>query len=144
MVQEENELENDLVTIWSSIELWQSYINQRLVARQRELQQDFQEKLVRFLMEGGEKKKSEKKDFPGQQPAVSYADLPDDMKREINTLKSRIAAEVEPMILENNLAVQKLLSARSHISRLELFTRYFETERKRLEARESLKKILQD
>lgn len=36
--------------LWTTIRLWQSYIEQRLVGRQNELQQDFQKKLIQFLL----------------------------------------------------------------------------------------------
>ena len=45
-MEDVGELEAELTTVWNMVELWQSYINQRLVARQRELQQEFQNKLV--------------------------------------------------------------------------------------------------
>lgn len=35
--------------LWQTIRLWQSFVDQRLVARQNELQRDFQEKLQNFL-----------------------------------------------------------------------------------------------
>ena len=35
--------------LWSTIRLWQSYSEQRLVARQNELQREFQDKLLKFL-----------------------------------------------------------------------------------------------
>ena len=35
--------------LWMTVRLWQSFIEQRLVARQNEMQRDFQEKLIQFL-----------------------------------------------------------------------------------------------
>jgi Lon protease-like protein len=35
--------------LWQTIRLWQSFVDQRLMARQNELQKDFQEKLQNFL-----------------------------------------------------------------------------------------------
>lgn len=35
--------------LWQTIRLWQSFVDQRLMARQNELQRDFQEKLQNFL-----------------------------------------------------------------------------------------------
>lgn len=35
--------------LWQTIPLWQSFIDQRLVARQNEMQREFQEKLLEFL-----------------------------------------------------------------------------------------------
>ena len=35
--------------LWQTIRLWQNFIEQRLIARQNELQQEFQEKLKDFL-----------------------------------------------------------------------------------------------
>lgn len=44
--------------LWQTIRLWQSFVEQRLMARQNELQQEFQEKLKDFL----QKEKGLKKD----------------------------------------------------------------------------------
>jgi Lon protease-like protein len=35
--------------LWQTVRLWQSFVDQRLMARQNELQRDFQEKLQEFL-----------------------------------------------------------------------------------------------
>ncbi len=35
--------------LWQTVRLWQSFIDQRLVARQNEMQREFQEKLLEFL-----------------------------------------------------------------------------------------------
>ena len=35
--------------LWQTIRLWQSFIDQRLVARQNEMQREFQDKLIEFL-----------------------------------------------------------------------------------------------
>jgi hypothetical protein len=36
-------------SLWHTVQLWQNYAEQRLVARQNDLQQEFQEKLLDFL-----------------------------------------------------------------------------------------------
>jgi hypothetical protein len=36
-------------SLWQTIRLWQSFVDQRLLSRQNELQRDFQEKLQNFL-----------------------------------------------------------------------------------------------
>uniref|UniRef100_A0A7S1G103 Lon N-terminal domain-containing protein n=2 Tax=Corethron hystrix TaxID=216773 RepID=A0A7S1G103_9STRA len=46
-------------SLWSTVRLWQSYTEQRLVGRQNELQLDFQEKLVKFLTEDKDVKEDE-------------------------------------------------------------------------------------
>ena len=45
--------------LWTTIRLWQSYSEQRLVARQNELQREFQDKLLQFLMKEKGVKESE-------------------------------------------------------------------------------------
>ena len=35
--------------LWQTVRLWQSFADQRLMARQNDLQKDFQEKLQEFL-----------------------------------------------------------------------------------------------
>jgi hypothetical protein len=42
--------------LWTSIRLWQSYAEQRLVAGQNEMQKEFQERLVDYLRKEMEKK----------------------------------------------------------------------------------------
>ena len=136
-------------TIWTSIKLWSSYMDQRLVARQRELQKDFQDKLLKFLTEGGnvdegkgKGKSPPSRNFPGSKPGmIGFNDLSPELKEEVAQLQNRIGAEIEPLVLENNLTMQKLLEARRHKDRVRIFGLFIEAERKRLEARSSLKNI---
>ena len=65
------------------------------------LHPQFQRKLVDFL-------KSDDGEVPG---AVSFNDLPDDLKREVQELEGRMSEEISPLVTENNLTIQRLLEA---------------------------------
>jgi len=119
-------------TLWSTIRLWQSYTEQRLVARQNELQREFQEKLLQFLMKDKGVKEEE---LPS---AIGFADLSPQLQQEVKDLQKRMAVELRPLILESTLAMQKILEANDHKNRLNLLRFFVDAERKRLEARKTL------
>lgn len=118
--------------LWTTIRLWQSYIEQRLVGRQNELQQDFQKKLIQFLLK---EKGVKEEELPS---AVGFTDLSPSLQQEVQDLQKRIAVELEPLILESTLTIQKILEADDHKERLGLVRYFVDAERKRLEARKVL------
>jgi Lon protease-like protein len=123
--------------LWTSIRLWQSYAEQRLVATQNEMQKEFQEKLVQFLKEEmGNGESGE--ELPS---AIGFEDLSVDLQKELIDLQERMAAELKPLLLEQTLSMQKLLEAENHTERLELMRYFIDSERKRLLARKSLKDL---
>lgn len=119
-------------TLWSTVRLWQSYTEQRLVARQNELQREFQEKLLKFLTKDKGVKEEE---LPS---AIGFTDLSPALQQEVKELQKRMAVELQPLILESTLAMQKILEANTHSDRLNLLRFFVDAERKRLEAKKTL------
>jgi len=119
--------------LWQTIRLWQAYADQRLVARQNELQKDFQEKLQEFLTT---EKGLEQNQLPS---TVGFQDLSPELQKEVKALQKRMGLELQPLILESTLTMQKILEAPAHEDRCELLSYFIETERKRLSARKTLR-----
>lgn len=89
--------------LWMTIRLWQSFIEQRLVARQNEMQMEFQEKLLKYL-------KKEKGLGEDEIPsAIGFEDLSKELQDELKELQKRMSVELQPMVLESMLAIQKIL-----------------------------------
>jgi len=118
--------------LWTTIRLWQSYSEQRLVARQNELQREFQDKLLKFLTK---EKGVKEEELPS---AIGFTDLSPDLQREVQDLQKRMSVELEPLVLESTLTMQKILEAKDHSERVELLRFFVEAEKKRLEARKIL------
>ncbi|KAK1735522.1 Lon-like domain-containing protein [Skeletonema marinoi] len=123
--------------LWTSIRLWQSYAEQRLVARQNEMQKEFQEKLVEFLKEemgDGD----EELELPS---AIGFQDLSPELQNELAELQKRMSSELKPLLLEQTLSMQKILEANDHDDRVELMRYFVDAERKRLQAKKTLKSM---
>lgn len=118
--------------IWSTIRLWQSYSEQRLVARQNELQREFQDKLLKFLTK---EKGVKEEELPS---AIGFTELSPALQKEVQDLQKRMSVELEPLVLESTLAMQKILEAANHKERVILLKFFIDAERKRLEARKLL------
>ncbi|KAL3800283.1 hypothetical protein ACHAW5_009865 [Stephanodiscus triporus] len=133
--------------LWTSIRLWQSYAEQRLVARQNEMQKEFQERLVDYLRKEMEKK-GEGSNNGGKKPggeelpsAIGFQDLSPELQSELIDLQKRMTAELRPLMLEQTLSMQKILEASDHEGRVGLMTYFVEAERKRLQAKKMLKNM---
>merc|ERR1711966_626448 len=63
--------------LWTTIRLWQSYSEQRLVARQNELQREFQDKLLEFLTK---EKGVKEEELPS---AIGFTDLSPELQKEV-------------------------------------------------------------
>lgn len=124
--------------LWTSIRLWQSYAEQRLVAGQNEMQKEFQERLVEYL-----KKEMGDGDKPGEElpSAIGFQDLSPELQNELVDLQKRMTAELKPLLLEQTLSMQKILEAADHEERVELMRYFVEAERKRLQAKKTLKSM---
>lgn len=119
-------------SLWTTVRLWQSYTDQRLVARQNELQKEFQTKLLKYLT----KEKGVKEDeLPS---AIGFRDLSPALQKEVQDLQKRMAVELEPLVLESTLTMQKILEAKDHSERIELLIFFVNSDRKRLEAKKTL------
>ena len=118
--------------LWQTIKLWQSFVDQRLMARQNELQKDFQERLQDFL----KKEKGVKEDeMPS---AIGFQDLSKDLQEEVKELQKRMGVELKPLVLESTLTMQKILEADDHHARLKLLKFFIEAEKKRLSTKKTL------
>jgi Lon protease-like protein len=74
---------------WTTIEMWQVFQQQRLLAKQQEMQREFQTKLINYLTkEGGSGKLPE---------VVNIAELPGDLQQEVRALQTRMSDDLEPM-----------------------------------------------
>jgi len=121
--------------LWETIRLWQSYSEQRLVARQNELQKEFQDKLLKFLTKD---KGVKAEQLPS---AINFNDLSPDLQQEVKGLQKRMSMELEPLVLESTLTMQKLLEAEDHGERVNFLRFFVDSERKRLEAKKTLKGV---
>lgn len=118
--------------LWMTIRLWQSFIEQRLVARQNEMQMEFQEKLLKYL-------KKEKGLGEDEIPsAIGFEDLSKELQDELKELQKRMSVELQPMVLESMLAIQKILEAEDHTARCEMLKVFIESETRRLDAKKTL------
>lgn len=126
--------------LWTSIRLWQSYAEQRLVATQNEMQKEFQEKLVEFLKRemGTGNKPGGEEELPS---AIGFQDLSPELQQELIELQQRMTRELKPLLLEQTLSMQKILEAEDHKGRVELMRYFVDAERKRLEAKKTLKNM---
>uniref|UniRef100_A0A7R9ZIQ4 Lon N-terminal domain-containing protein n=2 Tax=Craspedostauros australis TaxID=1486917 RepID=A0A7R9ZIQ4_9STRA len=112
--------------LWQTVRLWQSFVDQRLMARQNELQQDFQEKLKEFLQQ--EKGVSED-ELPS---AIGFQELSPTLQAELQNLQKLMRNELQPLVLESSLTMQKILEAPDHRARCLLLTFFVESETRRL------------
>ena len=123
--------------LWTSIRLWQSYAEQRLVATQNEMQKEFQERLVEYL------KQEMGTDKSGQElpSAIGFDDLSSELQQELVDLQKRMQRELKPLLLEQTLSMQKILEAENHTERVLLMKYFVDSEKKRLQARKTLKGV---
>lgn len=126
--------------LWTSIRLWQSYAEQRLVAGQNEMQKEFQERLVEYLKKetGKTGKAGGEEELPS---AIGFQDLSPELQEELLDLQKRMTAELRPLMLEQTLSMQKILEAADHEGRVELMRYFVDAERKRLQAKKTLKSM---
>lgn len=139
-VSKDNDVDPNL---WSSIRLWQSYAEQRLVAGQNDMQKEFQERLVEYLKsstrkQDGNSDTSAEEDLPS---AIGFQDLSPELQAELIDLQKRMTAELKPLLLEQTLSMQKILEAANHDERIELMRYFVDAERKRLAAKKMLKSM---
>jgi hypothetical protein len=114
------------------MQLWQSFVDQRLMARQNELQKDFQNRLQEFL----KKEKGVKEDeMPS---AIGFQDLSSELQEEVKELQKRMGVELKPLVLESTLTMQKILEAKDHHERLQLLKYFIQAETNRLGTKKTL------
>ena len=120
-------------SLWTTIRLWQSYTEQRLVARQNEMQREFQDKLLEFLMK---EKGAKEEEIPS---AIGFTDLSPELQKEVTELQKTMSLELRPLVLESTLTMQKILEAEDHVARVDLLRHFIEAEKQRLNAKKQLK-----
>ena len=64
-----------------------------------------------------------------------------ELQAEVQELQKRMAVELQPLVLESSLTMQKILEARNHSERLGLVKYFMDSETKRLESKKTLKGI---
>lgn len=119
--------------LWSLIKLWQTFADQRLMSRQQELQQKFQERLQAFLREKRGLKSTD--EMPS---AIGFNELSKELQDEVKELQKRMATELKPLLLESTLTMQKILEAKDHKARLKLMRCFIEAETRRLNTKKAL------
>jgi len=71
--------------------------------------------------------------------AIGYQDLSPSLQKELQELQKRMAVELQPLVLESTLTMQKILEAPDHKARLKLVRYFIEAETKRLQTKKTLK-----
>ena len=118
---------------WTTVEMWQVFQQQRLMAKQQEMQREFQTKLIQYLTKDSS--------TGGLPEVVNIADLPDELQQEVRALQSRMAEDLMPMQVRDGFDVQLLVQAKSHSDRLRILLGLVQNERRRLEAKKTLKSL---
>ena len=73
--------------------------------------------------------------------AIGFQDLSPELQNELVELQKRMTSELEPLLLEQTLSMQKILEANDHDDRVELMRYFVDAERKRLQAKKTLKSM---
>ena len=73
--------------------------------------------------------------------AIGFQDLSPELQAELVDLQKRMTAELKPLLLEQTLSMQKILEAADHDERVELMRYFVDAERKRLQAKKTLKSM---
>jgi len=118
--------------LWMTVRLWQSFIEQRLVGRQNEMQMEFQKKLIAFLKQ---EKGLEENELPS---AIGFDDLSPSLQQEVKDLQKRMQQELKPLVLESTLTIQKVLECNDHGERVDLLRYFVDAEKRRLDAKSTL------
>jgi hypothetical protein len=74
-----------------------------------------------------------------QHSAVGFQDLSPALQNEVQQLQQRMSSELQPLVLESTLTMQKLLEAEDHTERLKLVRYFITAEKKRLNTKRALK-----
>jgi hypothetical protein len=76
---------------------------------------------------------------PIRHSAIGFQDLSPALQQEVQDLQKRMSSELQPLVLETTLTMQKLLEAQDHTERLKLVRFFMEAETKRLNTKRALK-----
>lgn len=72
---------------------------------------------------------------------IGFQDLSEELQKEVKELQMRMAIELQPLMLESTLSMQKILEAPDHVSRLKLVRCFIEAETKRLATKKTLQNL---
>lgn len=70
--------------------------------------------------------------------AIGFQDLSPALQQEVQELQKRMAVELQPLVLESTLTMQKILEAEDHEARCRLLKHFVDAERKRLTTKKAL------
>jgi len=119
-------------SLWETVRLWQAYSDNRLQARQADLQKEFQEKLLKYLQ-------NQKKDTEERIPSIiDFSMLSPELQKDVQELEKRMTMELKPLALESALAMQKILEAETHKKRVKTVRFFVDAEIRRLKAKTAL------
>ena len=71
--------------------------------------------------------------------AIGFQDLTPELQKEVKELQKRMAVELQPLVLEQSLTMQKILEAQDHKARCRLLKYFMDAETRRLESKKSIK-----
>jgi len=70
--------------------------------------------------------------------AIGFGDLTPELQQELQELQKRMAVELQPMVLESSLTMQKIIEAEDHAARCRLLKYFMQAETTRLATKKSL------
>ena len=73
--------------------------------------------------------------------AIGFQDLSPELQNQVVELQKRMAVELQPLVLEQSLTMQKILEAPDHKARCKLLRYFMDAETRRLESKKTLKGI---
>jgi hypothetical protein len=71
--------------------------------------------------------------------AIGFGDLTPELQQELQKLQKRMAVELQPLVLESSLTMQKMLEAEDHKARCKLLKSFVQSEIVRLSTKKSLR-----
>jgi hypothetical protein len=79
----------------------------------------------------------------GCNSAIGFQDLSAELQKEVIDLQKRMAVELQPMVLESTLTMQKILECPDHTARLKLLRHFVQAETKRLTTKKAIKSMFE-
>jgi hypothetical protein len=71
--------------------------------------------------------------------AIGFGDLTPELQQELQELQKRMSVELQPLVLESSLTMQKIVEAEDHTARCKLLKYFMQAETTRLSTKKSLK-----
>eukprot|EP00854_Cymbomonas_tetramitiformis_P016345 gene16346-19403_t len=122
--------------LWSTITLWQDFLQQRLVGRQQQVNQTIQTLITDYLQEQGV-------DLTAGM-TIDVNTLPVGLRNELQRVQAEYAEEVQPQLEKAIYPFQLFVQSVSHEERLDMFKEMLQEEKKRLDAKASLKSLFSE